>query len=248
MKAMESRLRTAAQIVLALPIVFCPAMAAAQDRERAAMVRVGDLVFATPTSLGAAFVPESAGAKTNFDYHEIGKQTAPAGVRNVDTVIIRLEKLWPLSKEQQGQVLAIQADSRAAQVDLFCRSKSRTGARPDAGKALKTDGQFYVFKEPLTAGLVYMAQGDLLAFGAPITAWRTESPLAKQLHPGGEEQFSFQIVLSKNTRLALLTVAYQISRETLPLFLASIQKQIRSWIVIPDPASFRWFHERESAC
>jgi len=93
-----------------------------------------------------------------------------------------------------------------------------------------------------------MARGDFLAFGAPVTAWRSESPLIKQLHPGGEEELRFGVALSNNTRPSLQTSEFQIPRETLPAFLASVEKQVRSWVVFPDPASFRWFHERDNPC
>ncbi|MBX9820041.1 hypothetical protein [Afipia birgiae] len=105
-----------------------------------------------------------------------------------------------------------------------------------------------MFEEPLTAGPVYMARGDFLAFGAPVTAWRIEFPLINQLHPGVEEGFLFSVALSNNTRLSFETSGFRIPRETLPAFLASVEKQVRSWVVFPDPASFRWFHERDNPC
>jgi hypothetical protein len=235
--------------VLALLVVFCPMKLAAQSGgEAASIVRVGDIVFAIPAALKPALVPSGADAKARFDYSKIDSKGGPSGVRNADSVFIKLENLWPLSQRQRGAVLAIRATAQAAEIDLFCRSKSRIGRRPDPSKAVRTDGQFYVFEEPLTAGPVYMARGDFRMFGAPVTAWRSESPLIKQLHPGGEEEFRFGVALSNNTELTLTTSEFRIPRETLPAFLASVERQIRSWIVFPDPASFRWFHERDKPC
>lgn len=230
-------------------VVLSPMQLAAQSGgESAQRVRIGDIVFAIPAALKPSFAPSGADFKIRFDYSKIDSKGAPSGVRNADSVFIKLENLWPLSEQRRGAVLAIHADSRSAEIDLFCRSTSRIGRRPDPSKAIGADGQFYVFKEPLTSGPVYMARGSFLAFGAPVTAWRIESPLIKQLHPGGEEELSFGIALSNNTRLSLKTSEFRIPRETLPAFLASAEKQIRSWIVFPDPASFRWFHERDNPC
>lgn len=234
--------------VLALFIALYPAGLAAQSGgETASMVRIGDIVFAIPAALKPALDPRNADAKIWFDYSKIDIKGGPSGVRNADNVYIKLENLWPQLKPW-SKVLAIQANNRAAKIDLFCRSMSRTGKHPDPSRAVKTDGQFYVFEEPLTTGPVYIAQDNSYAFGAPVTAWRSVAPLMKQSPPGSQEQLHFDVALSNNTRLSFETSEFRIPLEALPAFLASVEKQIRSWIVFPDPASFRWFHERDNPC
>lgn len=220
--------RTFLGAFLALLVVFCPMKLAAQSGgETASIVGIGDIVFAIPAALKPSLVPHGADAKIWFDYSKIDSKGGPSGVRNADSVYIKLENLWPQLKPW-SKVLAIQANSRAAKIDLFCRSISRAGRHPNPSKAVRTDGQFYVFEEPLTTGPVYIAQDNFYAFGAPVTAWRIVSPLMKQPPPGIQEQLHFDVALSNNTRLSFEASELRIPLETLPAFLASVEKQIRS--------------------
>jgi hypothetical protein len=139
----------------------------------------------------------------------------------------------------------ISADKRAATIDLFCHSPNRTNSVPDAKKALRVEGTFYVFDE--LGGLRYMSR-DSSAFGAPATATKVETPFTPKLNPGRGHLWFFWIALSEDTLLAIRFMTESPLPESLPDFFESIESQIKSWVIFPTPSEFRWFHEKRPSC
>lgn len=211
------------------------------------LVQVGDLVLKIPEEMNAVFDPFSPDQLPRFDY----KKYAPNLIvqpRQVDSIFIKLDRLWPMAQPRRGPVLSINADGKAPTLDLFCRSTSRAGAGPDPRKALRKDGPFYVYKEKLAAGDVYISDSDFKVFGGLATSWVYEDPLAKMTYPQDAKNYLFAPALTTVTRLHLQIVTYQVSVEEMPAMFDSLERQIRSWLVSPDPRSFQWYHQRFSAC
>jgi hypothetical protein len=149
---------------------------------------------------------------------------------------------------KRGAVLAIDANTQAPKLDLFCRSPSRVGVGPDSKKAIRKDGPFYVYKEPLAAGEVYINEGGLKIFGGTATSWVYEDPLAKMTHPTEAESYLFALALTDVTRLSTSVVTYQVSVEEMPRMFDTLERQIRSWLIEPNAQDFLWYHQRPGAC
>ncbi|MER9948811.1 hypothetical protein [Mesorhizobium sp. M0047] len=210
------------------------------------LVQVGDLVLNIPDNVNASFDPESPSQKPRFDYARYSPATGR--VRQVDTIFIKLDRIWPMEQRKRGPVVAIEADVRAPKLDLFCRSTSRLGAKPDPSKAVRKDGPFYVYEEKLTAGDVYISDGDFRVFGGLATSWVYEDPLAKMTYPQDAKSYLFAPALTRVTGLSLRIVTYQVSVEEMPAMFGSLERQIRSWLAGPDPTNFQWYHQRAGAC
>ncbi|WP_136620093.1 MULTISPECIES: hypothetical protein [Mesorhizobium] len=227
----------------ALAIIFMVSSFAANASQ---LVQVGDLVLNIPDNVSASFDPESPSQKPRFDYARYSPATGR--VRQVDTIFIKLDRIWPMEQRKRGPVVAIDANVQAPELDLFCRSTSRLGAKPDPSKAVRKDGPFYVYEEKLTAGDVYLSDDDFRVFGGLATSWVYEDPLAKMTYPKDAKNYLFAPALTNITRLHLQIVTYQVSVDEMPAMFDSLERQLRSWLVSPGAGNFQWYHQRPGAC
>jgi hypothetical protein len=210
------------------------------------LVQVGDLVLNIPDGVALGFDPETPSQKPRFDYTRYSPTTGR--VRQVDTIFIKLDRMWPMEQRKRGPVVAIDANVQAPELDLFCRSTSRLGAKPDPSKAVRKDGPFYVYEEKLAAGDVYISDGDFRVFGGLATSWVYDDPLAKMTYPRDAKSYLFAPALTGITSLHLQIVTYQVSVEEMPAMFDSLERQLRSWLVSPEAENFQWYHQRLGAC
>jgi hypothetical protein len=209
---------------------------AVRAKESKELVRVGDLVFEFPFQV--SFDPRSTTKKTKFDY---GRELASGSVRNVDVVFIKLEQVLP--EIAPGIVFSLTAANNASDIDNLCGISNRLGKVLEPSEAVRTDGNFYVYREKPAAADIYVSKDSLLAFGAPFAARRWLAPSLRKIG-STEERFLFSVALTAKVYLLLRVGAEVVPRDKLSSLVSNLEHKLRSWLVEPSSTSIHWYHEK----